>query len=129
MRKEYFNSDIFPRSLAYIARYKEKVTQANQSITAEQLSGEAAVCIIEQSNFVEESKRVDKDPVELSEGQTVRVWRTDDLTSANNHFDSGRLVGLTVQEVVISVKTSKGVEVHLHYPRRNFTISIEDAAA
>jgi len=36
--------------------------------------------------------------------------------------DKGQLVGLTMQEVVISTKAQNGAEIRVHHPKWNFAI-------
>ncbi len=64
---------------------------------------------------------VDKrDPLGLKEGDMVQAWPTD---SGASHKDSGRLVGLSQDEVVMETTGRDGERgVRIHYPRTQFRI-------
>lgn len=116
-----FNSNQFPHTILYLAKY-QNTTQGTHRAATPTLSGKEAAQIIQQAGFLKHSSNLTADSTELSVRQPVRVWRTDDISSAIKHFDSGKLLGLSSQEVIISSFTPKGNELHLHFPRRNIRV-------
>jgi hypothetical protein len=73
------------------------------------------------ARFAEKESIVDEnDPIGLKKGADVEVWPID---TGVRHRDHGRLVGLTRDEVVLSVKSeAEGKEIRVHFPRTNFRI-------
>ncbi|PON23126.1 glutathione S-transferase [Trichoderma gamsii] len=116
-----FNSDQFPHVMLYLARYQD-ATQGTHGAATPTLSGKEAAQIIQQAGFLEHSSNLTADSTELSIRQPVKVWRTNNISSAIKHFNSGKLLGLSSQEVIISSFTPKGDELHLHFPRRNIRV-------
>lgn len=91
------------------------------------LKGTDAVQRISRAAFAESNLAVDKsDPLRLEAGDEVEVWPTD---SGFKHKDRGRLLKLSVNEVVIAVQSQTGKEIHLHMPRNNFRIAAAKSAS
>ncbi|VUC35419.1 unnamed protein product [Clonostachys rosea] len=115
---EYFGPDLYPRTVEFMKRYQEADKTAARANTVKRSRGEEAVATILKSGFADDVKGIGKDPVQLAEGQTVKVSRTDDASSARHHFDTGKLVALNLQEVVISRSAGpSNTEIRLHFPR------------
>jgi len=90
------------------------------------LEGVKAVEQILTSGFQEDNLEFQADPTNLTQGQSVRMYPID---PGSNYQDSGRLVGLSTTEAVISTLSEKdGKEVRIHYPRWNFAIERANAA-
>ncbi|KAM0325792.1 hypothetical protein ACHAQA_007094 [Verticillium albo-atrum] len=121
---EFFNAEIFPLTFSYLARYQdqEPFRRAAAAGPSSVLTGAEAAATIQQAELFEKNNVVEPDPTGLLASQDVKVWRNDDLTSSTKHIDSGKLLGLSAKEIVISGTTSLGAEVHFHYPRKNFTV-------
>ncbi len=58
------------------------------------------------------------DPLGLQPGTEVEVFPVD---SGTHHHDTGRLIGLAEDEIVLNLQTN-GKDVRLHYPRTGFRI-------
>lgn len=115
---EFFGPDLYPRTVEFMKRYQETDKAAARANSVKRSRGQEAIATILGSGFTDDVKGVNKDPVELVEGQTVRVFRTDDASSARHHFDTGKLVALNLQEVVISRSAGPdNTEIRLHYTR------------
>jgi len=86
------------------------------------LKGEDAVEKILGAEYVESEGDVDEfDPLGLVKGQEVEVFPTD-MASGFAHRDKGKLLSLTINEVVIQAMSSGGQEIRIHFPRTNFRI-------
>jgi hypothetical protein len=118
---EVFNAKDFPHTSAYLARYAAAV-KASMMDQVPSITGQEAAEVIRQSEYFEQSHAVVPGATSLSEGQLVKVWRTDDLSSGVKHCDSGKLIGLSSQEIVISSTAPEGHELHLHFLGRNFKV-------
>ncbi|CAI6094818.1 unnamed protein product [Clonostachys chloroleuca] len=115
---EFFGSDLYPRTAEFMKRYQETDKAAARANSVKKSRGQEAAAAILSSGFADDAKGVNKDPLELVEGQTVRVFRTDDASSARHHFDTGKLLTLNLQEVVISRSAGpSNTEIRLHHPR------------
>ncbi|KAJ9658689.1 hypothetical protein H2198_003567 [Neophaeococcomyces mojaviensis] len=124
-----FSQKLFPKTYAWFERYKAVIAKAVKDMEASgsvrQLDGDAAVKEILEGPFGEKQVWVDQqDPTGLKEGDYVNGWPTD---TGFSHRDSGNLVGLTTQEVIISSKASNGAEVRVHHPRWNFAVEKMEA--
>ncbi|KAL8693766.1 MAG: hypothetical protein Q9218_001462 [Villophora microphyllina] len=112
----------FPKVYAWIDRFNKAIKDAKTSapkVTA--LKGAEAIQHITQSEFAEPEGTVDaEDPLGLEKGQYVESWPID---SGFSHRDSGQLVTLTRQEVVLKTQAKIGhKDIHIHHPRTNFRI-------
>ena len=85
------------------------------------LKADAATKRVLSASFAEEEATVDgQDPLGLKKGQEVEVWPID---SGSKYKDTGALLGLSKEEVVLGVKPdAQGAEVRVHFPRTNFRI-------
>lgn len=83
------------------------------------LKGDAAAQRILNAPYAVKDLGFDKsDPLGLQQEDLVEIFPTD---SGSRHHDSGRLIGLTEDEIVLSIGT-QGKEVRAHYPRTGFRI-------
>ncbi|KAL7956078.1 hypothetical protein V8C34DRAFT_306914 [Trichoderma compactum] len=112
IESEGFSADKHPRVYAWIKRFQEAVTAAKKRIEEPKtLNGEEAARVIESSSWHEEEGVVDEgDALAVAEGLkkgvVVMISPTD---TGKAHKDAGRLVSLDKDEVVIEVKTERGV--------------------
>lgn len=117
----FFNKTHYPKAVAWQERYNAAITKAaEESPKPTELLGTAAVNKILDSKSFEQNLKVDEDPSGHKAGDMVEVFPTD---TGFTRRDTGKLVGLTTQEVVISVVSQQdGKEVHINFPRWNFSI-------
>lgn len=120
--EEVISEKIFPKTFAWFERYRAAVEKAKSSAPEPTtLDGEAAAKCIHTSESGQVKLSVDeKDPTGLKAGTEIEVYGADWGTE---HRDSGRLVGLTPDEVTIAVKSKGGAEIRIHAPRTGFKIS------
>ena len=106
----------YPEVYAWIERFNKALSAAKaKAPNPTSLKGPEAAERISKAAFVEQSLGVDStDPLGLEAGQQVRVWPID---SGSSGRDTGRLVGLDDQEVVI-----ENDRVRVHFPRTGFRI-------
>lgn len=119
--EDWFNSKRYPKTMAWRDRYNAAIAKAKESAPKPmELEGPAAVEKILGSDFEEEKLQVEADPSGLKEGQGVEMFPID---TGYNQRDTGKLVGLSASEAVVSTKSQQGSkEMRVHYPRWNFTI-------
>jgi len=126
---ELISEKQFPKVFAWIERFNKAIKAAKASAPKPTtVKGEAALQRITNARFADAEVAVDEhDPLGLRQGEEVEVWPTD---SGFRHRDHGRLVGLTPDEVVLSVASqAEQKEVRLHFPRTNFRIkAVKDAS-
>ncbi|EME47055.1 hypothetical protein DOTSEDRAFT_20870 [Dothistroma septosporum NZE10] len=126
--KKALGEQAYPKVHAWVERFRQAATQAEQSnpgagqIDEGAQAEEAIVKRILDSSFTEEHAiTVDEgDVLGLRRGQRVSVVPVD---FGSTHKDEGELVGLSRDEVVIlsDVPGGRG-QLRLHYPRINFKI-------
>ncbi|KAF2134786.1 hypothetical protein P153DRAFT_329485 [Dothidotthia symphoricarpi CBS 119687] len=111
----------FPKLFAWHARYRAAVEKAKSTAPKPTtLDGKAAAEHVLGSEFSESKHSVDgNDPLALKEGTEVELYPADWGTE---YRDRGRLIGLTPDEVTISVEGRGGVEIRVHAPRTGFKI-------
>lgn len=120
--RDLISESQFPKVFAWIERFNKAIKAAKASAPKPTtVKGEAALQRITNARFADAEVPVDEhDPLCLKQGEEVEVWPTD---SGFRHRDHGRLVGLTPDEVVLSVASqAEQKEVRLHFPRTNFRI-------
>ncbi|KAG5305093.1 glutathione S-transferase (GST) family protein, conidia-enriched transcript [Histoplasma capsulatum var. duboisii H88] len=124
--RDIFTEARFPKVFAWMARFRKTAAEAASALTnkPQTLSGEQVLESVIAADFVEPEAIVDKyDALKFQKGQDVVVWPTD---NCYNYKDSGELVALTTQEVVLQRKTLDGrTEVRIHFPRTNFRIVLK----
>jgi len=125
VKEDVLSAEVYPKTFAWVARYKKAVKAAMKENKAVKVKGEGALKYVLAAKTG--SVEVDlKDPVKLRKGQNVVVYPID---TGFRHKDTGKLVGLNKEEVVIAVKTPEGKgEVHLHAPRWGFRVVGADSA-
>jgi hypothetical protein len=118
--RELISDKQYPKVFAWIGRFNDTLKAAKaKAPKPTSLKGDAAAERVHNAHFAEKDLHVDTaDPLELKQGQEVEIYPTD---SGSNHKDRGKLVGLTEDQVVLSVQ-SKGKELRLHFPRTGFRI-------
>ncbi|EGE81587.1 hypothetical protein BDDG_04530 [Blastomyces dermatitidis ATCC 18188] len=121
--RDIFTEARFPNVFAWMARFRKAVVEAAAALPnkPQNLSGEQVLESVIAAEFVEPEADVDEyDALKFQKGQDVVVWPTD---NCSNYQDSGQLVALTPQEVVLQRKTVDNREdVRIHFPRTNFRI-------
>jgi len=114
--KDFISENLFPKTYAWVYRFKQSVGAESQAPTPKALSGsEAFEKITSAPETVLRGDISDTDPLNLKIGQMVEVWPTD---WASNHKDRGELVMLTENEVCI--RNAQAVLVH--FPRWNYRV-------
>ncbi|SMQ50658.1 unnamed protein product [Zymoseptoria tritici ST99CH_3D7] len=119
--EDYFNEKRFPNVLAWRERYKAAIEKAKESAPKPtEIEGKECVQKILGSDFNDDDLKVESDdPSGLKEGQQITMAPID---TGYDSADSGKLVGLTNMEAVISTTSKEGgKEMRVHYPRWNFT--------
>lgn len=111
----------FPKVFAWINRFQTAVSAAAKSLgKPKTVKGLEAAALIGSAEFVDPIGDVDpNDPSGLKKGQDVEVWPID--TGFGNK-DKGRLVALSVAEIVIETKNLDGKIVRVHAPRHGFRV-------
>lgn len=123
--EDYFNKTRYPKVLAWRERYMTAIAKAKETAPKPtMLEGEDAVNQILNGEFNDEEMEVEGDDLSgLKAGQRVVMKPVD---TGYSHVDKGKLIGLTGREAVISTVSRQGEkEVHIHYPRWNFTFEVE----
>jgi hypothetical protein len=113
----------FPRTFAWIKRFKDAVAQAKASASKPvTLKGEEVAQYMQTARMVESAGEVDaNDPTGFKAGDEVEIWP---IETGFSHHDRGTLITLTPDEMVIAKKTKVGgKEIHVHAPRWGFRIA------
>lgn len=116
----FFNKTKYPKTIEWRERYNAAIAKAKEDApTPPELEGKDAVAKILKSPLTA-SPMVQADPIGMKEGEDVIMYPID---TGYNSKDSGKLVGLTAHEAVVSTKDKSGEhEIRIHYPRWNFEI-------
>lgn len=112
------SDSIFPKAYAWIKRFHKAVQAAKATAPkVTSLKGEEAAEQILSAGFAEANKGINKADGQssLREGDVVEVFPTD---TGFSHRDNGKLIGLTGDEVVISLENG----LRLHAPRTGFRV-------
>jgi len=109
----------FPRAYDFLRRYRAIVTACANSPVNTYVQGTDAIAQLRSTSLVDVENVVEENPSHLVSGQMVAVFRTDDISG---HKEFGVLVALSSHESVIAVGTNEESRVHVHCPRRNFTV-------
>lgn len=118
------NRQMFPKVYSYVDRFN-RTTQAaaKQAPKPTSLQGEAAAQRILNAEYRDPDIGLStSDALGLRQGQEVDVWASD-MALGFKHRDTGKLIGLDDEEVVISVKTGAGKDIRLHCPRPGFRVA------
>lgn len=123
--RELVSEKQYPKVFAWIKRFNAVLRDAKaQAPKPASLKGDIAAQRILNAGFKEDHPSVDQtDPLGLKQGTEVEVYPTD---SGSRHHDQGKLVGLSEDEIVLSIQ-SQGTELHLHYPRTGFRVQAAPA--
>lgn len=125
--EDVFSSTNYPKAFAWRERYFETIKAATtKNGERPSIEGAEATKRILGSDFAEQvsnSAAVDeKDFTGVKAGSQVESWPIDDHSGRKNR-EVGKLVGLTVQELVLEKKTPKGeTTIRVHLPRWNYRI-------
>ncbi|KAI9695860.1 MAG: hypothetical protein M1836_005977 [Candelina mexicana] len=112
----------YPKVFAWIGRFKNAIASArSKHPKPSSLQGADAVKRITMADFAEPEGDIDEvDPLGLKKDQTVQVHPID---TGFRHVDQGRLVSLTMKEIVLESATKDGTSVtRLHFPRHGFRV-------
>ncbi|KKZ59040.1 hypothetical protein EMCG_00908 [[Emmonsia] crescens] len=124
--RDIFTEARYPKVFAWMARFRKTAAEATSALPTkpQTLSGEQVLESLIAADFVEPEGNVDKyDALKFQKGQDVVVWPTD---NGYNYKDSGELVALTPQEVVVQRKVMDNrTAVRIHFPRTNFRIVLK----
>ena len=121
--EDYFNKKRYPKTLAWRERYKSAIEAAKEAAPKPtEIEGTEVVPKILASGFHEDKLVVeDDDPSGLKDGQEIEMAPKD---TGYSHVDKGKLIGLNGREAVISALSKQdGKEIHIHYPRWNFSFT------
>jgi len=111
---------VFPRLFALVKRWNGALKDAKKTAPKPvTLKAEDAISSVLAGPDTADLTIDPNDPLKLSKGDRVQVWPTD---SGFGHKDSGELVGLNEEELVMVVKSEKGKGVLLHTPRWGFRV-------
>ena len=118
---DQISAQLFPKTYAWIERFQQAVSAAAKAQgKPKTLKGPEAAAQIGSSEYAEPEGTVDSnDPSGLQKGQEVTVWPID--TGFNNK-DHGKLVALSLSEIVIESSTQEGKIVRVHMPRHGFRV-------
>jgi hypothetical protein len=122
MPDEFFGTKRYPETRAWLSRYDDAIAKAKREAPqVSELEGPAAVERVLTSSFRDEDLRVDSDPLALKKDEVVSMWPID---TGYDRKDTGKLIKLTADEVVVATKSEQGrKEIRIHYPRWNYTIA------
>jgi len=120
--EEFFGAMRYPKTMAWRDRYNAAIAKAKEAMPKpKELEGPGAVKKILESGFGEDDLKVEADPTNLQQGQEVEMYPID---TGSNRRDTGKLIGLSTSEAVISTTSQQGgKEMRIHYPRWNFAIA------
>jgi hypothetical protein len=122
--KNVISESVFPKTFAWVERFRKEYEKAlNSNGKPAILEGKEALAQLLAGGYFESEGDVDgDDPLGLVKGQEVEVYPTD-MASGYAHRDTGKLIGLTMDEVVIQTSNNGGEDIRIHFPRTNFRIS------
>jgi hypothetical protein len=111
----------FPKVFAWLERFQATVTAAAKVAgKAQSVKGPDAAKKVGAAEFAEDCGGVENgDPTGLKAGQVVEVFP---IESGFANKDRGKLIGLSVSEIVVESKTEDGNVVRLHTPRHGFRV-------
>lgn len=127
MPDDIVSAKTHPKVWAWIERFDASMrAEAGKVPRVKRMKGPEAVECVLGAEYAEgmngERMEVDgTDPVGkgLRKGQLVKSWPSD---TGSRHQDTGRLLKLDKEEVVLEVEGKEGKMVRLHHPRWNFRI-------
>ena len=115
--EESFSERAFPKVYAWVERFcAEEERMRKEGAKPQRLDGEAVRArVLGQQGQAQEMEVLADDPLGLARGDEVEVCAAD---YGSAWKDSGALVGLSIDEVVIR----NDLGLYLHFPRWNFRI-------
>jgi hypothetical protein len=117
----YISATQFPKTFAYIDRFQKYINVARLNAPKPvKLTGSEVLNHMSRSRFYESVGDVDaNDPSGLQPGEQVTVHP---LETGFGNPDTGKLLTLTPNEIVIGKQTNAGgnFEIHVHVPRWGF---------
>jgi hypothetical protein len=118
----------FPKCWAWIGRFQQQVSAAARANRKPKtIKGDEAVALISRAEFAEPEGSVDRgEASSLGKGDMVSV---NPIDTGVKHKDLGKLVALSVSEIVIESKTELGQAVRVHTPRHGFRVRSAQVAA
>ncbi|WYZ41626.1 hypothetical protein EsH8_V_000521 [Colletotrichum jinshuiense] len=122
--KDQISAEKFPKVFAWIGRFQKVTSDAKKAAPkAATVTGDDAAGIVVSSPYNEAEGQVDpKDALVVAEdlkaGDAVILWPAD---TGATHKDTGKLVSMDADEVVIEVQGVKG-SARLHAPRHGFRV-------
>jgi hypothetical protein len=110
----------YPKVFSWIGRFNDELKKAKaKAPKPTTLKGDAAAQRIFNAPYVDDNLRIDgSDPLGFPNGTAVEVFPID---SGTRHRDQGELVGLTEDEIVLSLP-QQAKPLRAHYPRTGFRI-------
>jgi hypothetical protein len=117
----------FPKVFAWIDRFDKAIqVAAKEAGKPKTLKGPEAETRISNDEFAESEGEVDaNDPSGVKKGDVIEVWPID---SGFSRKDLGKLVALSIHEIVIESKTGSGKTVRVHTPRHGFRFKKVESA-
>jgi hypothetical protein len=117
----------FPKVFAWIDRFDKAIqVAAKEAGKPKTLKGPEAEAQISNDEFAESEGQVDaNDPSGVKKGDVIEVWPID---SGFSRKDLGKLVALSIQEIVIESKTESGKTARVHTPRHGFRFKKVESA-
>ncbi|KAJ0160259.1 hypothetical protein CTA2_8270 [Colletotrichum tanaceti] len=122
--KEQISIEKFPRVFAWIERFQKTVSEAKKAAPkVETVSGDEAASLVASSPYNDAGGRVDAEDAlvaaeGLKAGDEIILWPAD---TGASHKDTGKLLSLDGDEVVIEVQGQKG-SARVHAPRHGFRL-------
>jgi hypothetical protein len=119
---EIISAKQYPKVFAWMKRFNEAVKAAKAAMPKPTtLAGSEATNRVETAIYAErEASNREDDPIKLGKGTEAEIWPVDTDT---RHRDSGHLVGINEEEMVLGLPNKAGGgELRLHFPRTNFRI-------
>jgi hypothetical protein len=122
LQSTYISENQFPKVFAWVGRFKEALHQAKAGqARPARINVDELIKHMEGSVFYESVGEVDAhDPTALKAGDEVTVWPVD---TGFKHRDSGKLLGLTPNDIIILKRTTVGnLDIHVHLPRWGYRV-------
>lgn len=128
LEPQVVSEKLFPKTWAWLGRFTTATRTAGKEVAKPKtLNGEEAMKAVGAAEWTDNVTRVHKDDSSgLQAGQLVQIWPID---SGFQNKDQGKLVGLTVQEIVWEAKTAEGKVIRVHTPRTGFRIKALEGEA
>jgi len=119
----YISANQFPKVFAWIQRFDNAVKEARAASPKPiRVKVDDLIKHLAKSRFYEPFGDIDaNDPTAYKAGDEVAVYPTD---TGASHKDTGKLLSLTPNDIVIAKRTKVGdLEIHVHAPRWGFRVT------